>query len=289
MTQRKLKIILINPYVPPDRFGTISPWDVPSLGLGYIAAVLEQNHKDVSIIDAFIERITPEKLNEILEKKKPDVIGLTANAYSAKYAAYMAYKIKQRFDTLLVMGGPYPTSSYQYLLKHNLADIIVIGEGEYTFLELINQLERGEEEGDISDIKGISYKVIEKLQKWIKNPEKRAKINEQYPNNIIINPRRPYIQDLDALPFPAWHLFPNPKKYKNLRGVIKRPYLPIFTTRGCDHACLWCNKNIHGYKIRARSVENVIDEIEYFQKKYGIKEFAFMDDNFTFDEKRIYK
>jgi anaerobic magnesium-protoporphyrin IX monomethyl ester cyclase len=92
---------------------------------------------------------------------------------------------------------------------------------------------------------------------------------------------RPFIKDLDALPFPAWDLLPASKHYHyNTRYY---PFYPIMTSRGCPFDCIYCTKVVHGYKMRFRSVENVIAEIRFLKEKYKIKELIIADDNFTQD------
>jgi anaerobic magnesium-protoporphyrin IX monomethyl ester cyclase len=261
-------IILIEPMVPKNVLGTITPWDIPSLALGYIAASLESHNRKVAIIDASIERLSIKSLVKRIMSIDPDIkyIGLTGNVYSAKFSLYTARMLKQHFpNTTFIMGGAYATTMHEFVLRNNFVNICVLGEGEFTLPELLDTLDNHE---DLEKVKGISFLKEEEL---------------------ITTPRRPYIEDLDSLPFPSWHLFPDLRKYKNLRGVLKRPYLPIFTTRGCPYGCIWCNKNIHGYRVRARSAENVVEEIKRDVKEFGVKEITVMDDNFTFDEIRALK
>jgi radical SAM superfamily enzyme YgiQ (UPF0313 family) len=97
---------------------------------------------------------------------------------------------------------------------------------------------------------------------------------------IIHNPDRPYIEDLDSLPMPAYHLMPI-DKYRPAIGAYKRlPAMSIFATRGCPGRCTFCHRAFHG-KIRSRSAKKIIEEIKYLQKHYSIKEINFYDDTFT--------
>ena len=261
----KCDVLLIQPNVYHSKMGTISPWDVPSLGLAYLAAVLEQKGITVKITDAHILQLSLKQLKQIIENLKPKIIGITANGYSAKFAIITAHYIRRNFPMChIVMGGPYPTDQYQKLLTDNICDVCVIGEGEYTFLELIENIEN---KNLWDNIDGIAF------------------LNSSH--KIIKTKTRELIQDLDQLPFPAWHLFPPLKKYKNLRGVTKRPYVPIFTSRGCPYSCNWCTKNIHGYKFRARSPENILKEIIHNIELFKVKEITIMDDSFTLNSHRI--
>ncbi len=260
-----MKITLINPYVPNDTFGTATPWEVPQLGIGYIAAVLEQNGYHVKIIDAYILKIQIPHLLSIIKSEKPDIIGITSNIYTAKYACYTAYKLKRDFPPIpIIMGGAYPTVAFQLLLENHFADFVVIGEGEKTIINLLEEFQKTKPA--YRNVLGIAF------------------IDH---GAIIKTPGRPFIEDLDSLPFPAWHLFPPLKHYSNLRGVTKKPYLPIMTSRGCPYECIWCTKYVHGRKSRTRSSESILAEIKYFVNKFGVKEFAIMDDNFTVSPKRV--
>ncbi|MHA1280723.1 MAG: B12-binding domain-containing radical SAM protein [Candidatus Helarchaeota archaeon] len=98
------------------------------------------------------------------------------------------------------------------------------------------------------------------------------------------NPDRELIANLDDLPFPAWDLI-NPKKYPQIphgRVMKRTPFAPIFTTRGCPYSCSYCSScNFWRRKFRKRSAKNIVDEIEYLVKTFGIREIHIWDDNFT--------
>mgnify|MGYP002353279136 CR=1 FL=1 len=108
-------------------------------------------------------------------------------------------------------------------------------------------------------------------------------------SHIIVTSKREVIDNINNIPFPAWHLFPPISRYRRLRGVTKRPYVPLITSRGCPYNCNWCTKNIHGYKFRARSPENIFEEIKHDYQRYGAREFIVMDDVFTLDYMRVKK
>lgn len=261
------RVVLINPYIYHSNVGTITPWDSPPLGLAYLAAMLERAKINVMIIDANIEQLSPKKLLKKLKLINPHVVGITANGYSAKNALFIAKKIKNEIvNASIIMGGPYPTVEYSSILQERFCDICVLGEGELTIVELINCIFNHE---DLTNIKGIAF------------------LNKE--NHVIVTEPQPLIQNLDNLPFPAWHLFPPLKKYKNLRGITRRPYIPILTSRGCPYNCIWCTKNIHGYHFRARSPESVVEEIIYDVMNYHVKEIVIMDDTFSLDEIRLKK
>ncbi len=233
----------------------------PPLGLAYLAANLEKNKIEINIIDAFAENLSFNKLKNRVMELKPEVIGLTTNVDIIFHSLYTAKLLKKLLpNTKIILGGPYATDTYQYLLKYSFIDIVVLGEGEYTFTELIQKLKADE---SFDTIKGIAFRSN---------------------NQLIKTQDRPFIDNLDNLPFPAWHLFPDLKKYKYFtltsRGV------PIITSRGCPFKCIFCSKCVHGYKVRYRSPKNVVDEMKYCINNYNITEFGIIDDHFGFNPQR---
>ncbi len=260
-----MRVQLIVPYVPRDSLGTVTPWDIPSLGIGYIAAVLEKAGHIVNVIEAYIEKLPINKVFERIQVFNPQLIGITSNVYTAKFGFYTAYEIKRKFQSIpLVVGGPYPSAVPDLILEKGIVDFVVIGEGERTILDLVREIEHGS--GNFEAVDGVAF---------LKD------------GKIIRTKPRERCEDLDQIPFPAWHLFPNLNKYKNLRGALKRPYLPILTSRGCPYGCIWCDKSVYGRRVRRRSVESTLEEIQTMIAKYGIKEFAVMDDSFTENYARV--
>ncbi|MHA1732335.1 MAG: B12-binding domain-containing radical SAM protein [Promethearchaeota archaeon] len=240
------------------------------LSLGYLAAVLEKNGYLVGIIDASAEKLSPRKVLERIRASNSKILGLSTNIVTAQNAIEIA-KLARKTDPnlIIVFGGPWATYWYEFLLKTGLTDFVVIGEGEVTFLELVNMVTKEHLRGDdnFGNILGIAFK--------------RAS------GEIVRNPDRPRIEKLDEIPFPAWHLFPSNRKY--IIAHRYRPFYPLFTSRGCPFQCINCTKLIHGNKIRFRSVENVLAEIEYTISRFGAREFLIVDDNFTLNENRARK
>lgn len=240
----------------------MSPWDVPPLNIAYLAGYLREKGIEVNIIDALILNLTDPQLHAELARRDPDLVGFTANGFSATYAMKAIRYLKQTgWTTPIVIGGVFGTVSFEYILDRGLADVVVLGEGEETLYQLVQALERtGWDAAVLEKILGIAF---------------------QREGIVVRTPERPLIKVLDTLPFPAWDLFPPLTKYSRLRGVIKRPYLPILTSRGCPHKCIWCSKNIFGRRIRFRSAENIFQEILHDVEVFGIKELIIMDDSFT--------
>ncbi|MHA1891518.1 MAG: B12-binding domain-containing radical SAM protein [Promethearchaeota archaeon] len=255
-----MKIALIFPnYL--DNFFILKSSFQQSLGLAMIAAVIKESGHDVKVFDATAERLNIHELNKRIKKFNPDVIGITGNVAFARKIFLTGKWFHKRYpEKIVIYGGPWATAEYKYLLENDAGDIVVIGEGEITVKELLNVIATGE---DLSSVDGIAF---------IENKE------------VIRTKNRALIQDLDSLPFPAWELFPPPKKYfNNARGKF---FYPISTSRGCPLGCIHCTKIVHGYKIRMRSVENVIEELKYLRKNFHMDEIIFTDDNFNYDIER---
>ena len=255
-----VKIILINPS-PKYAKGINKATIPPPLGLAYLAAVLQKNNHQVQIIDALILGIESEKIADSFAFQ-PDLIGISVNIVTYGGAIKCAEQLKHSYpDTPIVFGGPYCSSLAPNILKKSTAvDAIAIGEGENTLIEIAESLGG---KNIFANIKGLVYRRQDQ---------------------IIHNEPRPLIKNLDELPFPAYHLLPNLKRYKTRsRG---QPVGYIITSRGCPFQCTFCNRDIFGVFWRPHSVDRVIDEIHYLVKQYGIKQIDILDDNFTFDVNR---
>lgn len=279
----KLRTLLIFP--PLTALPSDYPTPDPPLGLAYIAAVLEKHGFDIKILDAFAEGLNnveqksggyirigmdENNIKNYLLKYNPTLVGISC-AYTAHLqdTLEMARVVKETIPHSIVMlGGAHATSEAEPLLKNRNIDLVVMGEGEMTVLALAKVLQSG---GDITKVNGISIRVGKR---------------------IIRTPSRSYIDNLDELPFPAWHLLPMEiylRRQTSTRSYTMRlPRTNIITSRGCLYHCIFCSvHSIWGHKWRARSPENVIEEMKFLIKKYGIGEFYILDDNMTIRRKRI--
>lgn len=265
-----LKTILVNlPLSNEESAGSFKQVAniLPPLGLGYIAAVLEQNKFEVKIIDCRPINISLSQLIARLKEEKPQIIGIMATVLDIQRAIEAAKRLKKELpEAWLVLGGPHLTSTPLATMENSLFDIGVIGEGEFTMLELVNQVKSGKL--DLEKIKGIIYKDQEQIK---------------------ITAPRPYLEDIELLPFPARHLFPPLDQYSPiLASYIKTPLAHLITSRGCPYQCIFCDRKIFGNVFRARSAKSVVDEIEELINRHGAKEIKFFDDTFTFDKARVY-
>jgi len=235
---------------------------LPSLGLAYIASVLEKEGHNVKILDCTAEQISvsdiPKKLEEYPDL---DFIGLTATTSIVNNALKIAEICKIKFPSAkIIMGGVHPSVMPDEMLSYPYVDYVVKDEGEMTAKELVNGKNPNE-------ILGLSYKDGDE---------------------IIHNEMRPLIKNLDDIPPPAYHLLPM-DKYKPAVGNYKRlPAMSIFATRGCPGRCTFCHRAFRGI-VRPRSARNIIEEIKLLQKNYGIREISFYDDTFTLFKKVVHE
>lgn len=258
------KIILINPpYLEFSRGIRGSEWIAPPLGLGYLASVLLQKGYDVEVLDMAVQRFEDDDFKNFMRIRNPEIVGITSTTPAIKKAINIAKLVKAISPNILVvLGGPHPTYLPEEVIKEEAVDVVVQGEGEITFLELVDLF------------LNKSSKRLSVLGTIQKNSGK-----------IIYNPMRSLIENLDSIPFPARQLF-NLKLYKHPLMRAKRT-ATILTSRGCPFNCTYCNRGVFTHTYRRRSAENVIGEIEYLINKYSIGKFDFIDDNFTLNRKHI--
>ena len=244
----------IQKYIPPT---------APPLGLLYIAAVLEKEGFPVSIIDSYAEHYdVPMTIKQAL-KFKPDMVGITAVTPTFGNALMIAKALKEENpDVLVVMGGPHVTATGELILeKHKCVDVCVKHEGEYTFLELA----QGK---PLDSVLGMLYRTKE--------------------GKVVTNPDRPLLDKLDELPYPARHLIDLTKYHHVLYSSYGEPLTEMLTARGCPFRCSFCaSKVINGVRVRYRSVENVMGEVDELINKYGIKAIEFRDDTLTLNPPRF--
>lgn len=264
-----MKVQLINPPYSKDRIFRKSLKDVgallPPLGISYIAAVLESEGHEVQIIDGCVLSVTKgydfDDLSKDVEKFQPDIVGVTATTPQINLAFETMKKVKSVSHAVTFLGGPHVTALPSAITESKFCDYGVYGEGENSFKKIV---ERMTTKKSFKKVKGLIIK--NKTTVKLSQPE--------------------YINDLDSLPFPAWHLLPMKLYRPSPANYRKLPALQIMTSRGCPFKCAFCCKPIFGFKFRAHSPGRVISEIEHLIATYGIKDLEVFDDTFTFDKKR---
>ncbi len=247
-----------HPFFPKTTF--------PPLGIASIAAVLEESGYKVNIYDCEVTGFSYNNLIQLIRRKKPKIIGVSTLTVMIHRSLKAARILKSTFpDIPIVFGGPHATIFPEITLKEkNFVDFVVIGEGEYTTLELLQELEKSNP--NFSKIRGIGYK-------------ENGRVN--------FNERRPYIKNIDELPLPARHLLPIELYEPSKRVVKKPPATHAVVSRGCPFRCTFCSKAIWGQTVRERSPEKVLEELIYLKEKYKINDVIFADDTFTINKKRV--
>lgn len=234
------------------------------LGLLYIATCIQEAGHEVQLIDGAFW--THQEIIDKVREFKPGFVGLSANASMWTKAMKTAEDIKAIDPSIHVTAaGPYPSAvEEQCLEKCGHLDSIVIGEGEETVPELINRLVRGE---SLAGVAGVAFRAED--------------------GAIIKNEPRLLIEDLDTIPIPDRTLLGDFEKYESPPGSYKeKPIAIVMTSRGCKARCIYCFQMKGERRIRFRSVESVVKEIEELVNHYGFREIRFLDETFTADRDR---
>jgi len=230
---------------------------IPPLGLETIAACI-LDHVNVKIIDAKVRNLKVEDLVKEMNEYRPDVVGISCCfTIGINFSLKIAREAK-RNGYATVLGGWHPNFVPSDVLKYSFVDVVVRGEGEITFKELIQNK-------DFEEIDGISYK-------------KEGK--------IINNPDRPLIKDINKLPIPARHL----RDKKSYYQIFQLPVDVLETSRGCPYKCTFCN--IHLFfrgTYRMKTPERVLKELKIIYEEKGHTDVLIVDDNFTANMKRVEK
>ncbi|MBN2225382.1 MAG: radical SAM protein [Deltaproteobacteria bacterium] len=249
-----MKILLLYPHLR-DVFHKLG-FLLPPLGLGYLAAVAKREGHDVEVRDL---NLADTNCTPRLSSYDAVGISLDTSRYNGAIAIARAAMSE---GTTVIMGGPHATFVAEDILKNGDAHYVVRGEGEETFVQLLNRLSGA---GDIGDIGGVSF-------------NKRG--------TVIHNPDRPPPRDLDALQFPDRDIL-QINRYKKLR-LGGRFITSMVTSRGCPFNCGFCSSTVFsGTTWRNRSASNVVEEVELIVKDHGFGAVCFMDDNFTMDPRRV--
>jgi anaerobic magnesium-protoporphyrin IX monomethyl ester cyclase len=280
---KTMKVLLVN---PPQLFypGSDPPAGNLPLGLMYVASLLETTGYKAEILDAFMTDssflkiddtiqvgMPYGKIREEIRRKEPDIVGIASPFTCQAENAIRVGNIVKEIDPsiLTVIGGPHVSAvPIEFLKEATNIDIAVISEGEYTMLDIAKFYEGRKK---ITDVQGIAYR----------------KNNGAIKQNAL----RSFIQDLDELPYPAYHLV-DMEQYLDPKKIEYRSFkdraISMITSRGCPFNCNFCSVHLHMGKVfRAHSVDYVINHIEYVVNRFRIKTIFFEDDNLTFDLKRF--
>ncbi|MFW9950839.1 MAG: B12-binding domain-containing radical SAM protein [Candidatus Thorarchaeota archaeon] len=249
------RVVLVNP-----NFITKSITDkftIPALGLESIAANILDIVK-VKIVNAKVRDLNTKEIMKEIYEFRPDIVGISCCfTIGINFALRIAKESKKKGFSI-VLGGWHPSFDYSEVLKNPFVDVIVRGEGEITFRELVKNR-------NLEEIKGISYKDN---------------------GSIINNPDRPLIKDLNKLPLPAREL----RNKKSYFQIFQMPIDVIETSRGCPFKCTFCNIHLfYRGTYRTKSIERVIQELKIISSQKKGQNVLLVDDNFTANMKRVEK
>jgi len=264
-----MRVLLVYPPISKEEryssaIGSAGGRQMP-LGVFYLASSLRQRGHQVAVIDGEAENLTAADILQRAERFQPGLVGISTTTVAFHRALEVAQELKRhRRDLPIVLGGPHVSSNLSHGMSFPEFDFAIVGEGEKSLADLADALERGT---DLASVASLAYR---------KGGE------------LIVNPTAPRVDDLDAVPFPAYDLAadlslytPPPCNYKKL------PAANVITSRGCPNQCTFCDRSVFGQLLRQRSAENVAAEIEHLWNEYHVREIAFVDDTFTLRPQRI--
>jgi anaerobic magnesium-protoporphyrin IX monomethyl ester cyclase len=257
----KILFVRANPWKP--RYGSSPP-----LGCMLLASAVRKwidPNIEMKIIDLNSKKMSTKDLAQVFQTFQPDLVGFSA--LSAEHTDLLeATKLCKAYnrECPTVVGGPHATAFGDILIQNPNIDFVVQGEGEHTFVELLQILTDG---GDPHKVKGLIF---------------------QKDGETVKTESRPFEANLDSIPFPAWdlvdlHEFSKPTTMNGF--LAASPYAAVMSTRACPYNCVYCH-SIFGKKYRERSVDNFMAEIEILHDQYKVKELHIIDDCFNLKEER---
>ncbi len=255
------RVLLVRPW--SRRIPTV----VPSLGLGYLGAVLQRAGHVVSVVDGMRDQITPDAFADWYDGQRFDVVGFQSFTCDLPQVKQLAAVARQRNpDARLVLGGPHASADPDHALGYfPQMDFVVRGEAERGVVGLIEAIDGRRRFDD-----------VENLVRRGDAPEARAPAQ--------------FVEDLDSIPFPAWDLM-RPSSYPPApHGFVASafPVAPFLVSRGCPYLCAFCDAaSTAGRRLRVRSMESVLAEIDELVNRHGVRELHLEDDNFTTNRKVV--
>ena len=240
------------------------------LSLGILNACINKKYSSM-IFDPNINNMSDDQIIDYIKKENPDVIGITScsTEYIDIHKNYAATIREAAPKAIIIQGGILPTVDIKSAMNDKSIDFWIIGEGEETFIELLDEINSNG--NNYKKIKGISY------------------FDGGRP---IITEKRPFINNLDRIPFPDYgniDIMVYANQTIKMAGILrprKFPYATMITSRGCPYSCIFCaSATVSGKKVRMRSVENVLKEVDEMYRM-GIRDIIFLDDHFLFNKER---
>jgi len=263
LSKRRLYLVNIGLRVPLFQLST------PPLGLMYLAGYLRDRFAlDIRVVNQKVENLSYRALADDIVAYGADIVGLSALTPFGYALGEVSRRVREGLpEALIVLGGPHASSFGETALEGTSADALVVGEGERALEQVIQEYFFGGR--DLSLIPGLIWRDKDR--------------------GIVRNPGMvPLIEELDALPFPAYDLI-DLQKYWTLPSmppIPRRRYISFLSSRGCPYQCIYCHR-IFGKRFRKHSAERMVDEIDFFSKKYGVGDIEFVDDSFNIDSDRV--
>ncbi len=258
-----MNIILIRPMTPDTSRSGLVSIQYP-INIGYLSSYVKKHGIECGVKDYEVEPFSESAFIGFIGQKNPVLIGFSCMTPHITHAAAMAKLAKKYFPNIsTVIGGVHATAiPEKTLAEFAQFDIVVMGEGEQTLVELAQKLNTS---GFIGNVEGTALRQA---------------------GAITVNPPRCMIENLDDIPFPDRDILElrHYKKSHVTRGISRKvvPIAEMLSSRGCPHECIFCaSKIVHSRKVRFRSAENIIAEIKILSENYGISHFSFLDDIFT--------
>lgn len=234
----------------------------PNLGLMHISANLKKEGHDIRVIDPEVQEINIDKLKDIINSFKPNIAGFSSMTSTIPWV-YSTVKVVKAMNQkiITILGGYHATALPERTLKEcPELDITAMGEGEYTLLELANNMDKDK-------IKGIAFRDGK---------------------NIAVNEKRPLLMNLDLLPMPDWDCLPLEKYKPHLHRSKSLKWTCVALSRGCPYDCYFCSSKIINQRMyRKHSVERVM-EIFLDLKKRGFDYIRIVDDEFALDQQWVH-
>ena len=245
--------------------------DLPPLGIASLAAYVREKGWSVDVIDSIALGLSADDVVRRIVEAEARVVGFSALTGNFARAVFCAKKVRETCpDVLIAVGGHHATIMPLEVLRENTSiDLTVVGEGEATLLDILERFKSTgfdrerflAGDGEVSNIRGVGIRSG---------------------GAPVLTEKRPFITDLDALPFPARDLLPVKSYIPLPNQYLRRPVVHMTAIRGCPFACSFCSNNaVFGRKIRSRSPRRTVDEIEHVTGEYGAREISFWDDTMT--------
>ncbi len=257
-------------FIKPRVNTPVSVLDIP-LGILSLSAYIKKYSSFPVQTHCLDLRLTQNSkiLTQKIDTIQPHLIGISLMDCESNFLNDYQTVLEKYHKTIsLVAGGPYATGHYETIIRTTCISLVIVGEGERSFLGLVQRLVCGQ---SLNDLQGLAWRSKE--------------------GTAIFNGKAPYIENLDDIPIPDYDLIPLDKYqgyHPNMNGVLaEHRYIPVMSSRACPFRCIFCH-NMFGKKVRPRSVDHFIKEIKLLRYQYNIREFHIIDDYFNFDRKRMH-